>query len=163
MKTNLKEFFTSDYKFEYNINIGPDCNFDEILIYHMKLYYFGDNADIISGIKMIKYEAADIYSYIFNSCEVIELLDMVDSISADVVYVVERFYEYSSNIIRMGSMVVMDCLDLKIKELEYDKKLKLYIKLLEQLCEVSRKIGVSDILLMSKAIQLEATELERKK
>ncbi len=160
MKENLKRFFIDNYKFEYNIKIDPDHNFDEILVYHMNLYYHDED---IRNVEYEQYTAADIYAYIFNSCELVELLNMADSISGDILYVAERFYAYSSEILSMGSTVIMDGLDLKFKELEYDDKLKLYIKLLKQFCDVSYNIGVGNVLLMSKSLQLEASELERKK
>lgn len=152
MNNQLKKFFNNYELLQYEIKLQNDLEFD--FLNGIMEFYDHDELDS----KLI---IAEINFTIFNSYNMEYFYDMADSISVDFEYVASTFNRYCDDIVSIGSIAIIDTLVIN-EEISYIKdKVQVIKKLLNMAIEALSIIGTGTILLMTKALILDANINER--
>lgn len=153
---NQSKQFSEKYEFcSFEITLGSSYH-DDIL--EGNIYFF--NYDF-NGEEEVKVDLCNASFYIFNAYNLEDVVFLADHISSDLEFVASSFRNYCDDFLGMGSIVIIDELNL-LEDLPVLNERILSIKyFLTNIMKNLQIIGTGTILFMSKSLILNLKESDR--
>lgn len=146
MKTISEEY--SDNYGELNYEIKMSNEIDLNMLYGNITFYdeiFEDGT---------KNKISNVIFFVFDCYELDDFWYMADAISGDLEYVASAYNNYCHGLSGMGSIVIIDTLEIINNDGIFHHNLYLIRMLMKKLIEIFRVLGTGTIAFMSKAIYL---------
>lgn len=155
MKNQLNQFFE---KCEY-------CDFEIILraSYHEDIlegYINFFDYDFSYGNEE-KINLSYTHFFIFNTYNLDDLVYLADNISSNIEYVASSYKNYCDDIAGLGTVIIIDELNVKKDFENINDKVKIIKYFLAKIMKKLQTLGIGTLLLMSKALNFNLTDSDR--
>ncbi len=152
-KSIFQKYFIDNNELDYGLSIN-NSEFENMFYFCIDFYYLDIETEEkssvckISGVILSPYDEQDI-------------LYMADAESGDILYVVESFISHCSQLMNMGSIIVIDNVSTHLETLSFEEKIIIYKNCISKFSDIAIYIGCNFILAMTKSLELRTSREER--